>query len=789
MKLQKSYIQLLIALFIIQGISSPLLSAPKMEIIKNGQPNAVIVIDAKAPNMVTYAARELQTYLEKSTGAKLSMVTDRPASGNVIYVGESKYTRELNLSTAGLKLDGFKIITGNGWLALFGMETEPSYTGFHPSIWSSSFDPTTGISRFGQTGSLYAVYRFLEKQCGIHFYMPGELGEVVPKTKSISIGSINYNKSPDISYRNIYYNEFSYGGNEIPWFRRAGLGAPYPVSITHSFLILNKYASEHPEYFSIIDGERDFHKTSVGNGSLCLTNPGTLKAFVNEANKFFDEDPGRGVFPVMPNDGWDRLCECPDCQKYNDKSASPTGLYSEYVWEFVNKVAKEIEKTHPGKMIGCCAYANYLDPPKHIDKLNPNVAVMICKTRVAYWDKAYQKKINAAINTWKKKSNHIFVWEYYLAASGYELTSRGLPIFFPTLISHDLKHLKNTINGEFIEGESWVPYTTEKPVMARKALITPNFYITGKLYWDTSLNPEKLMDEYCRDMYGPAEKELRTFWTDSESLWMTKGPADKKDHSLVYTPEAVNSLMSHLKNGLAMTSFGSLERKRIQALIADVEPTFSRINNPLLRTRPKLSIPHTSQPPVIDGSIDDECWKNAVKIDFCDHFGNKAVYNTYGLLTWDEKNLYLAFVNTDPNPTGIVTYQSGKDADFIWDDEVNELFFREESAAEGDFYQFIINAAGTIWDAHWVKDELHPTKWDSNCTAKTAVTKDGWILETSIPLSSMGLSNLDGKKLTANFYRSRNNKDIAGATRSCWSPNVSAGNYAPDRFGYMIFKK
>jgi hypothetical protein len=495
------------------------------------------------------------------------------------------------------------------------------------------------------------------------------------------------------------------------------------------------------------------------------------------------------MFPVMPNDGWDRMCECPDCQKKISKSNGPTGIFSEYVWEFVNKVGIELAKTNPGKMVGCCAYANYLDPPKHIEKLNSNVAVMICKLRMLYWDKEYQKKTNAQIALWQKKTSNIYIWEYYLYACGYDVGSRGLPIFFPSLMSKDLKHLKNTIKGEFVEGESWVVYTTEEPKMRTKALITPNFYITGKLYWDTSLNPTKLMDEYCRDMYGPGAKDMRKFWADAEKLWLSKGPNDKVNHLDIFTPAAVNGLMANIDRAIVKTASGSIERKRIDALVADIKPTFDRINNPLIQNRPKLGVPYAAQAPVIDGTADDSAWKNAIKIDFVDSVGNKPKYNTKCLLTWDEKNLYAAFINEDPNPDGMTILRTGDDADWIWDDEVIEMFFREDKAPEGEYNQFIINAGASVWDAHFYKDVVNPQKWNGSAIAKTTKTKDGWILEAAIPITSLGLPSAQGKTIRANLYRSRNNKDISGATRSCWSPNLSASFNAPERMGYLTFKK
>jgi hypothetical protein len=47
------------------------------------------------------------------------------------------------------------------------------------------------------------------------------------------------------------------------------------------------------------------------------------------------------------------------------------------VWDFVNRVAKEVAKTHPHAKVLNCAYGVYTLPPLKIDKLEPNVLVCI----------------------------------------------------------------------------------------------------------------------------------------------------------------------------------------------------------------------------------------------------------------------------------------------------------------------------------------------------------------------------------------------------------------------------
>lgn len=88
-----------------------------------------------------------------------------------------------------------------------------------------------------------------------------------------------------------------------------------------------------------------------------------------------------------------------------------------------------------------------------------------------------------------------------------------------------------------------------------------------------------------------------------------------------------------------------------------------------------------------------------------------------------------------------------------------------------------------------MKDGVNPQTWNGGAVAKASKTAGGWILEAAIPLASIGLDSPEGKTIRANLYRSRNNKDISGATRSCWSPNLSAGFNAPDRMGYLTLKK
>ena len=101
------------------------LSANAVDIVRDGQPVGEIVLAEDTTRMPKLAARELQTYIEKISGAKLPIV-DAPTSGvsPQIYVGKSKFTDELGLKTDDLKHGAFLMASGPDWLALLGPDKD-----------------------------------------------------------------------------------------------------------------------------------------------------------------------------------------------------------------------------------------------------------------------------------------------------------------------------------------------------------------------------------------------------------------------------------------------------------------------------------------------------------------------------------------------------------------------------------------------------------------------------------------------------------------------------------------
>ncbi len=93
-------------------------------VIENGQPRAEIVIAEQPARMTKLAAKELQGTLAKMSGATLPIVTERSPGKIAIYVGVSRFTKELGLSTQELRHGAFRMASGTDWLALLGPDKD-----------------------------------------------------------------------------------------------------------------------------------------------------------------------------------------------------------------------------------------------------------------------------------------------------------------------------------------------------------------------------------------------------------------------------------------------------------------------------------------------------------------------------------------------------------------------------------------------------------------------------------------------------------------------------------------
>jgi hypothetical protein len=479
---------------------------------------ATIVISDQAGEAVRFAARELQGYLNKITGREPLIAEDnRPISGTMIWVGPSRYT--IGVDTARLRTGGFVIRTRDGNLALVGNDDE---------------------------GTQFAVYDFLER-LGVRWYWPGELGEVIPKTVPLEVGPLDVLENPDFAWRDRGPGGALWGATSGPtemharerllgiteahqaevrlWEKRNKWGG-LKIYGGHSLGEVfppEQYASAHPEYYALVNGKRAVPGEDYDykhGGQVCTTNPEVVRVASQWARDFFTHHPGYDGVHLTVNDGGG-FCECDRCRALD--SASVLGhplevhelrktvqktVITDRIFIFMNQVAEEVQKTHPGKLIFSMAYSRYINPPEKV-RLHPQVVPEYClwsAYRHANPDSRNQHREIAA--AWARAANRKGIYEYDINGS------------WPSLHRLVMSHVADSIR--YLHSLGYDLYQTQSG--DEFAINGMNYYVAGKLLWKADLDETKILEDFYEKAFhsaGPAIKRyhqlLQQAWDETTS--------------------------------------------------------------------------------------------------------------------------------------------------------------------------------------------------------------------------------------------------------------------------------
>ncbi|MFN2352590.1 MAG: hypothetical protein ABR497_11665, partial [Kiritimatiellia bacterium] len=202
--------------------------AAAVELVRDGQPMAQIVVAQEALPQVRTAAGELQYYLEKMSGALLPIV-HQPGSEFAyhVYVGDGDFTSRLGINIDDIRYDGFKIVVRDNYAALAGYDqkrqpiprgyTDTSLSGDmqqqweaytrrpwtfprilrDPRLYSNDYD----FHMYDAAGTLHAVYEFLQ-MLGLRWYMPvEEIGLIIPDLPTITVEPMELQREPEFASR------------------------------------------------------------------------------------------------------------------------------------------------------------------------------------------------------------------------------------------------------------------------------------------------------------------------------------------------------------------------------------------------------------------------------------------------------------------------------------------------------------------------------------------------------------------------------------------------------------
>lgn len=267
------------------------------------------------------------------------------------------------------------------------------------------------------TGTLYAVYEFLERELGCCFgaiplpQLPA--GEVVPQVNQKELADTRkLQAAADLPYRmacvqygeagnpdmqltvpfidylaknrynriqtwvSVYRDMVKLGlieeiekrGIRLTVGMHQVLGFFLPFEGNEEFP--TAYGKEHPEFFRVqVDGRRQTSegRRHWGQWYLCSRSQGCIEEMAKNMNAWMDRNPVVDTIHLCPNDGVSRQCQCGFCSKY---TKTENYLY------FASELAKLLKAANEERKIVYIVYLDLWDCPKGIS-LSDNAGAQI----------------------------------------------------------------------------------------------------------------------------------------------------------------------------------------------------------------------------------------------------------------------------------------------------------------------------------------------------------------------------------------------------------------------------
>jgi hypothetical protein len=462
------------------ALSTGLQTHAALTLADNGQSSYRIVTPAAAIPSERYAAKELQRYLEKITGAKLPIVTDaEPAVSQEILLGDNARLRQLEPTLDFKKLgpDGFSLRSDAQRLIIAG-----------------------GKPR----GTLYGVYALLEEKLGVRWFTPDL--EVTPQTNRLELASLNETQVPPLEYREVFWSEMLHdadfaarhrlNGNHYQFTDKHGGRFAVYFPFVHSLdsLIPPDLFKEHPEYFPLIEGQR-----KSGYVQRCLSNPGVLKLAKSRVRQWITDHPEASIISVSQNDtgNW---CQCEQCKALDDQEGSPAAS----LLRFVNAVAQDIEGDYPNVRIDTLAYQYTRKPPKTL-RPRHNVIIRLCSIECCFahpletCPAQENRRFRDDILAWQPVAPLLYVWDYTPNFANYQQPFPNFDALQPNVrffVGHGVKGLFE--QGNYSPGGAG----EMEPLRA---------YLLAELLWNPEADVRKLTDEFLEAYYGKAAPNLRAY--------------------------------------------------------------------------------------------------------------------------------------------------------------------------------------------------------------------------------------------------------------------------------------
>ena len=482
--------------------------AQALVLVQDGKPASTIVVPRAPSAAVRLAAEELVKYVGEMSGAQVPIAQEGQAvSGMAVHVGLTQVARSVVPAAQMRNPDSIYGQAGDGRVILCG-----------------------GSDR----GTLFTVYRFLERVLGCRWLAPDV--EFVPTRDTIRVEPITFRSAPGFSMRTFGARRDSQrawglkmgmnGFFQAEDSDRTGNGYYMPKAVPgchayHRIMPSDRYFPDHPQWFPLIRNKRV--PSAMHGPQLCVTAPGLADEFAKNVIAFFDQDPNLRLVSISPNDcrGW---CQCEVCIALDKRLcggrttkqglAGDRPFMGDRVFWFANEVATRVAAKHPEKLLLVLAYLEYAEPPDTV-KPAANVVPWLCHFAPADYSRPIadpasepNAQFNGILERWAKTAPHLLFYSYVSKSMWWRLPRPVVRNF-----AADVKHLHRLGIRRYYCQSSLYDWPEAGPL----------YYVIAKLLWDPSAHTEAIIADWTQHMYGPAAKAMSEFYAAVEQAVRNTG--------------------------------------------------------------------------------------------------------------------------------------------------------------------------------------------------------------------------------------------------------------------------
>jgi len=487
--------------------------ADELELPKELPRRAARIVRARRTIFVE-SVKDLAHYLGKMSGTEIEIVESRPAKDKrlPLYIGSEaeKVFGPVGISKAGLS--GFRVVVNR----------------------------KRGIGLYGESeaATSYAIYELLHR-LGCRWFMPMELGEVVPDLPDLAVPVMDEKLAPATEVRGMWHG----GADFLRRNRLTGFLGPVAWLVEGDGSFQRFFSKE----------EVKAHPDWSHQGYLRLIHPAVAEHIANKIIAQLDTAHAvmakyglRPGYSIVPSDG-QVPTEDPMARKYDPEPriwepAAGRWSVTDRCMVLHNRIAEKVRAKYPDVAFGDQAYVNKsLPPAKH--PVPRDFRVVICpidfnRHHPMNWpDHPNEFWLRDMVQGWGKAGAKINAYWY-----GINLAEISAPCPFITKWGTDVAILlENNL-------QEWSPET-----MNGWDSMLPGYVLASRMTFYPQETPEQILDDLWTKFYGAAAEPMERYWTGIDRAYIEarQYAGSPFGYLKIFTPEVMKAARADLDEALA----------------------------------------------------------------------------------------------------------------------------------------------------------------------------------------------------------------------------------------------